>query len=231
MYRQALAAATCLLFIQPAIAQDDDPFSEDEFQAVSDPLEPVNRAIYQFNEVFDDYVAEPVARGYDRVMPRPVKTGVANFFDNLGYPVVIVSDLLQGRFLDAGADTARLLVNTTFGVLGFFDVATRVDLIERKEDLGQAFGSWGLDSGPYLVLPFLGPSNLRDAAGTVGTFYIHPMYMIEGPGARNAFIAANALDYRYGLLEAGEVLSEAALDPYAFVRESYSQNRVRALAE
>ena len=231
MYRHIIAAAACIVLTDSVLAQeDDDPFTQDELQVVSDPFEPVNRVVYRFNEIFDDYVAEPVARGYDRVAPEPVKIGVANFFDNLGYPVVIVSDLLQGRLLDAGADTARLLVNTTVGVLGFFDVASHFDLVERKEDLGQALGRWGLGSGPYLVLPFLGPSNLRDTVGTVGTFYVHPMYYIEGPGARNAFIVANALDYRYGLLEAGDVLSEAALDPYAFVRESYSQNRVKAVA-
>lgn len=230
---RAIAAAffLCSFSVLPAAAQsNDDPFADD-VQPVSDPLEPVNRAIYRFNETFDDYIAEPVARGYDRVVPGPVKRSVANFFDNLGYPVVIVSDLMQGRVLDGAADTARFLVNTTVGVAGLFDVATHLDLPERQEDLGQAFGRWGLGSGPYLVLPFLGPSNLRDAVGTVGTFYVHPMYYIEGPGARNAFVVANALDHRYGLLEAGEVLSEAALDPYAFVREFYQQNREKSIQD
>lgn len=214
---------------EPAVEDWD---TETTQATISDPLEPVNRAIYRFNDLLDSYLLEPTARGYRKVTPAPVRRGLSNFFDNLSYPVVIFSDILQGRVRQTGSDISRFLVNTTVGIGGLFDPAKHMDLADHDEDFGQALGRWGVGPGPYLVLPLAGPSNLRDAVGSATDFFIpDPVSHISDRGARYATVAAKTVDGRYRLLEAGDVVEEGAVDPYAFVRESYRQKRESLIAE
>jgi phospholipid-binding lipoprotein MlaA len=206
----------------------DDEFAEweqDTAAEVYDPLEKINRGVFWFNEQADRFVMKPVAKGYDWLLPKPVKHGVSNVFDNLFTPVVAASDLLQGNFQQSAEDVGRFAVNTTVGVVGIFDVATGWGLEERREDIGQAFGAWGIGPGPYLVLPLLGPSNLRDGVGLIGNYFLQPQHYIEDDETRWGVGILNGIDTRYRLLDASRVLEEAALDRYAFVRSSYAQHR------
>lgn len=229
----ALALTGGLLAAVAGNAQAADNGSDDEFAEweqditaeVYDPLEKINRGVFWFNEQADRFVIKPVAKGYDWLLPTPVKRGVSNVFDNLFMPVVAVSDLLQGNFKQSAKDVGRFAVNTTVGVVGIFDVATGWGLEERREDIGQAFGAWGIGPGPYLVLPLLGPSNLRDGVGLVGNYFLQPQHYIEDDETRWGVSILNGIDTRYRLLDASRVLEEAALDRYAFVRSSYAQHR------
>lgn len=212
----------------PAASTGDDDFAEweqDTGVEVSDPLETVNRGVFWFNEQADRFVIKPVAKGYDWLLPKPVKRGVSNVFDNLFTPVVAVSDLLQGNFQESAEDVGRFVVNSTVGVVGIFDVATGWGLDKRREDIGQAFGAWGIGSGPYLVLPILGPSSVRDGVGLVGNYFLSPQNYIEDDGVRWGVTVLGGIDTRYRLLDASTVLEQAALDRYAFVRSSYAQYR------
>lgn len=190
-----------------------------------DPFESFNRAMYSFNDTLDKAVLKPVAQGYDAALPAPVNKGVSNFFSNLDDVVVIFNDLLQFKLAQAVSDTARVFFNTTIGLLGLVDVATAMDLPKHDEDLGQTLGYWGLDTGPYLVLPFLGPNNIRDTVGLVGDAYVDPLNDITPDGTRTGLVVLEGIDTRAGLLSAGKVLKEAALDEYLFVRDAYLQRR------
>ncbi len=206
----------------------DDDFGDWEKETapeVSDPLEKINRGVFWFNEQADRFVIKPVAKGYDWALPRPVKHGVSNVFDNLFTPVVAVSDLLQGNLQESASDVGRFVVNSTVGVVGIFDVASGWGLDKRREDIGQAFGAWGIGSGPYLVLPILGPSNVRDGVGLVGNYFLLPQNYIDDEGVRWGVAILGGIDTRYRLLDASTVLEQAALDRYAFVRSSYTQHR------
>lgn len=216
------------MVVATAPTEADEEFGEWEQQTtpeVSDPLEKINRGVFWFNEQADRFVIKPVAKGYDWALPKPVKRGVSNVFDNLFTPVVAVSDLLQGNFQESAEDVGRFVVNSTVGVVGIFDVASGWGLEKRREDIGQAFGAWGIGSGPYLVLPILGPSNVRDGVGLVGNYFLLPQNYIDDEGVRWGVIALGGIDTRYRLLDASTVLEQAALDRYAFVRSSYSQHR------
>lgn len=191
----------------------------------ADPLEPMNRGIYKFNEVADRYVLRPVAKGYDKVMPGVARTGVRNFFSNLFYPTVIVNDLLQLKLRQFGADTCRLVVNTLIGWGGLFDVATRAGLPANDEDFGQTLGYWGVGPGWYLMLPFLGPTDNRDLVGAGGDYFTNPLVYYDNEEAAWGLGALNAVDQRANLLPADSVL-EQQLDRYVFVRSIYLQNRL-----
>lgn len=196
-------------------------------QEVWDPLEKVNRAMYSFNDAIDSAVLRPVAKGYDKALPAALKTGVANFFNNAFEPTTVLNDLLQGKPGQALSDTGRFVVNTTIGVVGIFDVASGMGLERHVEDFGQTFAKWGLNPGPYLVLPLLGPSNLRDATGTGIYFgYTYPFSNISDDATRYSVYALEIINYRAQLLGASDVLDQAALDPYLFVREAYNQRRL-----
>lgn len=226
-FERPVAVAAADTTVPPAGSGDDD-FAEWELDTtveVSDPLETVNRGVFWFNEQADRFVIKPVAKGYDWLLPKPVKRGVSNVFDNLFTPVVAVSDLLQGNFQESAEDVGRFVVNSTVGVVGIFDVATGWGLEKRREDIGQAFGAWGIGSGPYLVLPILGPSNVRDGVGLVGNYFLSPQTYIEDDETRWGVVLLGGIDTRYRLLDASAVLEQAALDRYAFVRSSYAQHR------
>jgi phospholipid-binding lipoprotein MlaA len=201
---------------------DDEPARLEE---ASDPLQPFNRAMYRFNSAVDRTVLRPLAVRYRRYVPDPVRTGIRNFFANLREPTTIVNDLLQGKFAQAGRDTMRFTINTTFGLLGLLDVATPMELRRNQEDFGQTFAVWGVPEGPYLVLPLLGPSSARDAAGLVPQYaYTDPVANVDGTGATVAVFGLRAVDARTSLLRADRML-EMQLDPYLFVRETYRQKR------
>ncbi len=198
-------------------------------EEASDPLEPVNRVIYKFNEKADDWVLKPVAEGYQKVLPSPVRTGVNNFFSNLGEPIIIVNGVLQFKFHQAASDTARFIFNTTFGLVGLIDVATPMGHPKHYEDFGQTLGTWGLGEGWYLVLPLLGPSNVRDGVGLwVDNHMDIVTQEIEKP-ERYYAMALRIIDTRAQLLAATKVLDTAALDPYLYTREAYRQHRWNVL--
>lgn len=190
-----------------------------------DPLEPLNRGIYTFNDGFDALLVKPAAEFYRFIVPEFARTGVSNFFSNINDVIVALNSLLQGKVNQAGSDIARLIVNSTFGVLGLFDVATEIGLEKHYEDFGQTLGYWGIGDGPYLVLPFLGPSSFRDAVGWVGDVYTWPVTYLEPTRHRNFLIAFRFVTVRADLLEASRILETAALDPYEFVRDAYLQRR------
>lgn len=190
--------------------------------AEQDPWESVNRAIFTFNDKVDTYTLKPLAQGYQKITPNFVEDGIGNVFSNLGDVVVLTNDLLQGKVRDAGIDTSRILFNSTFGVLGFFDVATRMGLQKNDEDFGQTLGAWGLGSGPYVVLPLLGPSTVRDAAGRVPDSFLQPYPHIDHVPTRNVTRAVNVVDMRASLLSAEKMITG---DRYIFVRNAYLQNR------
>jgi len=190
-----------------------------------DPLESFNRAMYGFNDTLDRAVLKPVSKGYNAVLPAPVNKSVSNFFSNIDDIVVLFNDILQLKFEQTLSDGARILFNTSFGLLGVFDVATSMDLPKHDEDFGQTLGYWGVGTGTYIVWPFFGPSNVRDTVGLIGDAYVNPLYDVEPNGDRIALVVVDLIDTRAGLLSASRILEEAALDPYLFVRDAYLQRR------
>lgn len=200
---------------------------QNERVAKIDPFEPMNRAVFSFNEVADDYVIKPIAEAYKFVLPEFVRTGVTNFFSNINDVLIAANNLLQAKPLEAANDIGRFLINSTLGVLGLFDVATDIGLDKNREDFGQTLGVWGFSDGPYVVLPFFGPSNVRD---TVGLAVDMETDFIINTNKLNSDekIAVNALrviNRRADLLDAGQLLEDAAFDKYSFMRDGYLQRR------
>ena len=189
-----------------------------------DPWEKMNRAVYAFNDKLDKDVARPVATAYVRAVPAPARNRFHDFISNLGEPIVIFNDALQGKFKQALQDTGRFLVNTTVGLVGFFDPASEIGLPHHDEDLGQTLAHWGVPSGPYLVLPVLGPSTVRDTGSLYVDVSADPLYKDMAPRYRNAATILNGIDERAGLMQANATI-DSAYDPYAFVRDAYIQNR------
>ena len=197
-----------------------------------DPLEPMNRGIYKFNDVADKALFKPVASGYKAITPTPIRAGINNFFNNLSNVVTIVNQLLQFKFNKAAETTGRFVVNTTVGILGFIDVASRTGFNTYREDFGQTLGYWGMGNGPYLMLPLLGPSNLRDTAGLITDWlFFEPLGYVEDPQTRNILLGVKFIDRRADLLPGSDFLDEAALDPYAFMRDAYTQRRINQVSD
>ncbi|MFK5913262.1 MAG: VacJ family lipoprotein [Woeseiaceae bacterium] len=194
-----------------------------------DPFESYNRAMFSFNDGLDQYLLKPVAEGYDAALPSPVKTGVSNFFSNIGDIFVILNDLLQFKFTQAIQDTSRFVFNSTIGLYGLIDVATPMGLPKHHEDFGQTLATWGVGDGPYIVLPFLGSSTLRDTAGIVVDSTFDPVYAIEDDDTRNATIVLRTIDTRVRLLKASRIAEQAAIDKYSFFRDAYLQHRKNAI--
>ena len=208
--------ALAILFAGCASVQNPDP---------RDPFEGFNRAVYKFNDGFDRAIAKPVATAYVKVTPGPVRTGVRNFFSNIADVFIGVNNLLQGKPEEALTDWGRFAFNTTFGFLGIADWATDMGLEKHDEDFGQTFGRWGAGTGPYLVLPFLGPSDVRDGVGTAFDMYTDPVSNHTPVDERNSAIALRLVSRRADLLGASRLLEQAALDQYAFLRDAYLQRR------
>jgi len=190
-----------------------------------DPLEPLNRGIYTFNEAVDTTLLKPAAELYRGLVPRIVRTGVSNVFSNINDVIVALNNLLQGKVTYAASDAGRVLVNTTIGLLGIFDAATPLGLEKHNEDFGQTLGWWGVGEGPYIVLPIFGPSNVRDTFGLVVDVFTDPITYIEPTRDRNIVWGVRAVNRRSELLEATTVLETAALDKYQFVRDASLQRR------
>ena len=194
-----------------------------------DPLESYNRAMFSFNDGLDELILKPVAEGYDKVMPSPVKTGVSNFFSNLDDIFVIINDLLQFKFTQAASDTGRFIFNTTFGFFGLIDVASSIGMPKHNEDLGQTLATWGVGKGPYVVLPFFGPRTMRGTAGFIVESQFDPVYSIEDEVNLYGTVFTRAIDTRYNLLKEGRIVDQAALDKYSFVRDAYLQHRTNLI--
>ena len=197
--------------------------------ANKDPLEGINRGIYKFNDVADKAVIKPVATAYKAVTPTPIRKGINNFFSNLASITTILNDVLQLKFASAFTDAGRFVINSTFGIAGIFDVASMDKVAIHKEDFGQTLGFWGVGNGAYLVLPLLGPSSLRDVTGLVfDTSTTDPVNYVHNIGEvrlHNQIRIAQLIDKRTDLLVASDLVDEASLDPYAFMRDAYLQRR------
>jgi phospholipid-binding lipoprotein MlaA len=196
----------------------------------ADPLEPLNRATFRFNDVIDRNIAQPVARGYNRVVPRPVRTGVGNFFANLGDLPVMLNNFAQLRFADGMSDLMRIALNSSFGLLGVLDIATPAGIPSHAQDFGLTLGHYGVASGPYLVLPLFGPSTFRDAAGFGVDQYANPMTYAR-PRVRNTLWGLDFVSTRAHYLNATDLLEQAALDKYLFVRDAWLARRQSKLDE
>jgi len=196
-----------------------------EGEPAADPLEPMNRKIYTFNDTLDEWVMKPVARGYQDVTPGVVRKRIGNFFFNLDEPRTMVNDLLQAKPVRFGKDTARFVINTTIGLGGLFDVAAKIGLERHEEDFGQTLGVWGFNEGTYLMLPFWGPSTTRGAVGLAGDWFTSPTrYLIDDFRIRAGLQVLDLIDTRARLLPTERII-EQSFDPYVFIREGYLQRR------
>lgn len=190
-----------------------------------DPLESYNRAMFAFNEKVDDVALRPAAKLYDAVTPRPVRTGIGNFFGNVGDLWTGVNNLLQGKPREGLIDGARVLINTTVGIFGVFDVASELGLQKHDEDFGQTLGWWGVGEGAYFVVPFFGPRTLRDAAVLPIDLYGDSVWGIDHIPTRNRVTGLRIVHTRAGLLGIEKTLEEGTLDKYAYARDFYLQQR------
>lgn len=192
-----------------------------------DPYEGFNRKVFAFNESLDKAVLKPVAKGYEKVLPQFARSGVTHFFDNLGMVVTTFNDAVQLKGEKVPVDILRFVTNLTFGLFGLIDVATELGIENRKEDFGQSLGYWGLGSGPYIVLPFLGPSTVRDAPALAVDFFVSPYYysLEDEPGVQWGLLAVNTVSTRANLLKAERILEETGVERYAFLRDVYLQRR------
>jgi phospholipid-binding lipoprotein MlaA len=192
-----------------------------------DPFERVNRVVFSFNETADQYVIKPIAEGYKFVLPEFVRTGITNFFGNINDVLIGANNLLQGKPANAASDIGRFFINSTIGVLGLFDVATDMGLDKNREDFGQTLGVWGFSDGPYIVMPFFGASNVRDTVGFVVD--VKTDFMINtnklNSDEKIAINSLRIINRRADLLDAGQLLEDAAFDKYSFLRDGYLQRR------
>lgn len=189
-----------------------------------DPLEKVNRPLYSFNRGLDKVILKPVTKGYKAITPDPVEKSVSNIFGNLDDVITMTNGLLQGKIKQSGSDLGRVVINSTIGIVGIFDVASKWGLKKHDEDFGQTLGYWGIKPGPYLMLPFLGPSDFRDAWGQVGDYLANPVTYFNNKTLRYALTGMDIINTRASLLRLDKQLEES-LDEYAFVRDAYIQNR------
>lgn len=193
-----------------------------------DPFEGFNRVMFSVHEGID-VVVKPVAQGYDKVAPDPVKAGIGNFFGNIADIWIAVNNFLQGKPADGFSDIGRVLVNSTIGIVGLIDVASDFGLEKHSEDFGQTLGTWGVDGGPYLFWPIIGPRNVRDTFGFVVDASVDPVMHLEDVSARNVLAGVRFIDLRASLLPADKVVEQAAFDKYNYIRDAYFQNRRSAI--
>jgi len=220
-YRPSGLALVCVLLLvvsMPTRAYDD---YEQEVNSL-DPWESMNRGIFAFNDRFDQWFIRPLAKGYRWIMPEFAENGVSRFFSNLDQLGSSINAVFQQKWSAAGEGFANFAVNTTFGIAGFFDVATEIGLEPTDEDFGQTLGHYGISSGPYLVLPFLGPSTVRDTAGLFPDRFLDPTHYLEHVRTKNTVMGLEILDLRASLLDVEKLISG---DKYAFLRDAYLQRR------
>lgn len=207
------------------LALADEDYDDDYWSSGvknPDPWEKLNRPIFKFNDTLDRWTLKPIATGYRKITPEPVRRGVHNVFLNIGEVRNFTNNVLQAKFHDASIDTARFMFNTTFGVLGVFDVATPMGLQRNHEDFGQTLGKWGIVSGPYVVLPLFGPSSVRDTVGMVPDYFTTPYPYISNHKYGWMLVGVQAVDLRSELLPAENLIIG---DRYVFIRNAYLQNR------
>ena len=190
-----------------------------------DPIEGFNRAMFAFNEGLDSAIVKPVAIGYEAVLPSPVRTGVTNFFGNIADLLIGVNNLLQGKGSEAFSDLGRVVINSTIGLLGVFDIASDAGLEKHNEDFGQTFGRWGVGNGAYVVIPVFGPRTARDTVGLILDVAADPVTHVSPNADRNVLLVLRAVSDRANLLPADKVIEEAALDKYSYIRDAYLQRR------
>jgi len=212
--QSVVCGAMAMMLAVPAQAESERP--------EVDPWQGFNRAMFTFNEQLDKYALKPAAQGYRFIMPDLAERGVDNFFSNIGDIGSVVNNLLQGKIDDALTGVGRIVFNSTFGLAGFIDVATPMGLEPKSEDFGQTLGYWGMPSGPYLVLPLLGPSTVRDGIGLVPDMALDPIDQVDHVPTRNSLYGLKLLDARAQLLKAEQIISG---DRYIFVRDAYLQRR------
>jgi len=197
-------------------------FSNSE-EVNNDPWENLNRKTHKFNMTLDDYVIRPIAETYDFIIPEFVQTGFSNVFDNLGAPVSAANNLIQFKPVGFITETSRFILNSTFGIFGLFDVASRLGIKERNEDFGQSLGHWGFESGPYLVIPFFGPSSVRDGFSLAPDYYLRPdLVRFEDNKSDLALNGLSVVNLRAGLLSISDLSGN---DQYSFYRDAYLQRR------
>ncbi|MEC9376076.1 MAG: VacJ family lipoprotein [Pseudomonadota bacterium] len=191
----------------------------------ADPLEPINRSIHQVNLVADKLILRPAAKGYDFVMPSFARKGIRNFIGNITYPIVFINSFLQGKIIQGVSGTGRFIINTSIGIGGLFDPATSMGLPAHKEDFGLTFARWGISSGPYIVVPLLGPRTIRSGIGTGADIQLNPLIKLNNnTSARDKLLILWTTDSRANLLPLDDQI-DSAFDSYAFVRDAYLQNR------
>jgi phospholipid-binding lipoprotein MlaA len=234
MRQCALALAGALVLLSSCATAPTDPAALAVYKSNNDPLEPLNRKFFAFNEGLDRMIIKPVAQGYLRALPRSARDSVRNFVWNLNDPVVCANDLLQGRFGAAGSSALRFLLDSTAGVVGLIDVASEDGLKRQTGDLGQTFHVWGLPEGPYLVIPVLGPSNPRDGVGMGLQTYLSPFRYVainnNFPGwATYSPQVAGGVDERSRAIDTLDALKKGAVDYYASLRSLFRQNRTAEL--
>lgn len=211
-------AACCAVLLLAGCATTGQP-------TPGDPWESANRSVFAFNDGVDRAALKPTARGYVKVTPRWMRTMVGNFFTNLEYPITIVNQVLQGKLKEAGQDTLRFTLNTTLGLAGFFDPASDANLPHHDEDLGQTLGVWGVPPGPFVMLPLLGPSHVRDLPSQVVDRLLTPFYWYNAGNERWFSLALSLVDRRAQLLPLDSTL-QRVYDPYAFIRDAFTQRRL-----
>lgn len=226
---QKLVITGYVLFAATActtLSKNDDP----NLHVSPDSLEGFNRKSYAFNDALDRAILKPVASAYDSALPEPAKNGVGNFFSNLSEPISIINNIFQGKVDGALNSTYRFVVNSTVGIFGLLDVADSYEVEQKPEDFGQTLAAWGVKPGPYVVIPFLGPSNIRDGVSrALGSAVIYPIDIAtDDSGATLALTVLDIVDTRAGLLGADEVLSNQ-LDPYLFLKTAYESNRIKQI--
>jgi phospholipid-binding lipoprotein MlaA len=219
LWRQFLFCLMCLLLLAGCASAPPDYTTQ-----TKDPWQKMNRITFAFNQKVDKAIARPVAKAYARAVPRQARDGIHNFLDNLGAPVTIINDLLQGQIRYTFKDTGRFLVNSTIGLLGWFDVAKHMGLPEHEADLGETLAHFGVPSGPYLVIPILGPSSVRDAGSLYADYYANPIQNNMQVRYRNASTILNGIDTRASLLDLDSTI-DSAYDPYSFMRDLWIQHR------
>lgn len=218
--RSVVLSILLLFFAVPAAAQDEGNW-----------LDRYNRAIFIFNDKVDQIALKPLARGYKAITPELVDRGISNFFSNLGDVVVIVNGLLQLKFDQALQDTNRFAINTTFGLLGIFDLATPLGLPKHDEDFGQTLGYWGVGEGFFFMLPLLGPTTARDVWRLPVDMWLNPVTYVDPTSARFGMRAVDLVDTRADLLSVEQTLDGALLDRYTFFREAYLERRRTLVAD
>ncbi len=216
---------TCLasLMLLSVLGMPAHAFAEESGSV--DPYEKFNRTMFAVHEAIDGALTKPLAKGYDQVVPLPVKMSVGNAFGNIGDLWIGANSAMQGKFSEAGTDFGRLLINSTLGIFGLFDVASEMGIEKHDEDFGQTLGAWGYKDSAYVFLPVLGPKTVRDTLGFGVDTLIDPVSSTSPVSARNSLLALRVVDIRAGLLPSDKLIDEAALDKYAYIRDAYLQRR------